>query len=454
MKYIVTFATTDDLTSNPFWHSFLLLSVVDETGKINVVDNWGYYGIPSTSRTSFITKLKIKIGLDIDLTGNHGMLRHEEARFLDLGKGLHGKSFELTETQFNTLQQRCLTQVKLQNEAIQDYTKGIKGKPPEKTRIYPQEEYSKSIYALEKARAHEAGEEPRLKPFEIRTGWSFWGPTLKESFTCKSMALELLSGILKPEYIDDLTEHGKHPTVPKYSGKQENIYLYSSGPLRAHKKRSGDVVYYRSLEDEGVTLSWVIPPQEIITLTNETKSLLTIPPNYIDDVKILTSKLQQLEWVFINAKLDQDCEPYRQGLIKRIRDYYLSFSRDNKGNYSHNKIGNNAFFMNLGNLPNDPNNNPTSRNICRVQNFINLLHLILVDGCRIYNPIANETQIEKEIRLNSKRYELELLGNYLSLADKHLLAEIIGKAYFKPAFIIDEESLVTQENESMPLAVL
>lgn len=107
MKYAVTFCTTDqEVGSNPLWHSCLLLSKMDETSKLlEVVDNWGFYGLPTTNRNnSWLDQLKIKMGLDVDLIGNHGMLRHEELRFLDQGYGLRGVTFELTKDDFELLQ--------------------------------------------------------------------------------------------------------------------------------------------------------------------------------------------------------------------------------------------------------------------------------------------------------------------------------------------------------------
>ena len=156
MKYFVTYATFDDSIANPMWHSFLMLSTGEEGKQLKVYDNWGFYGVPSTNRNDIFSSIKIQFGLDIDLTDNHGMLRHEQIRSLDMGKGVHGITFELTEEQFFILEDRCKKQASLQQQAIDDYTKGIKGKSPKSTRLYPQEAMSKQIYRLEKTRAHEA----------------------------------------------------------------------------------------------------------------------------------------------------------------------------------------------------------------------------------------------------------------------------------------------------------
>ncbi|WP_277619311.1 hypothetical protein [Legionella norrlandica] len=165
MKYAVTYCTFDrEAGGNPLWHSCILLSQLDETNKLlEVVDTWGFYGLPTTNRSdSWFDQLKIKIGLDVDLVGNHGILKHEELRFLDLGCGLHGVTFELTKQQFDFLQKKCMETANDQEKAINEFveTQGIKGKPPEKTRIYSHEQFSRLIYETEKIKAEQQGREP------------------------------------------------------------------------------------------------------------------------------------------------------------------------------------------------------------------------------------------------------------------------------------------------------
>src|SRR5205814_2328373 len=120
--HTVTFCTMDsEAGANPFWHSCILLSRFNESNKkLEVVDNWGFYGLPSTAQKSLIRSLKVKIGLDVDLAENHGMLRHEETRYLDLGCGLRGMTFELTEEKFHELQAKALKMVQEQEQAIND----------------------------------------------------------------------------------------------------------------------------------------------------------------------------------------------------------------------------------------------------------------------------------------------------------------------------------------------
>ena len=121
MRYSITYCAMDhEFSGNIFWHSCILFSQWDESGKIEVIDNWGFYGIPSTDRNTWLSKLKIRIGLDIDLKGNHGMLRREDLRYLDAGYGLHGVTFELSKENFESLKQKCKTMAEEQEKAIKE----------------------------------------------------------------------------------------------------------------------------------------------------------------------------------------------------------------------------------------------------------------------------------------------------------------------------------------------
>ena len=137
MKYAATYCTFDkEAGANPLWHSCILLSKLDEEKKLlEVVDNWGFYGLPTTQPgNSLINQLKIRMGLDIDLQDNHGMLRHEEIRYLDLGCGLHGTTFELTREQFDLLQKKCQDMAAEQDQAINEVVvfRESKGNPQSK----------------------------------------------------------------------------------------------------------------------------------------------------------------------------------------------------------------------------------------------------------------------------------------------------------------------------------
>lgn len=431
MKYVVTCATTDSSFSNPFWHFFIFLSTVEEGKKMQVTENWGFYGVPSTTREGTIAQLKIKLGLDIDLTGNHGILQHEELRYLDLGYGLHGASFELSEDQYKTLQQRCRKQVQDQESAIEDFAKGITGKSPKNTRIYPQEEHSRHIFALEKARAKETGEAPRLKPFELHLGWSLWGPHFRNSLTCKSMSIELLTGILSPEQINRITENGKHPSIPKYSGKMERIFLHSSGPLRCHTKSSGKKVFYRDFNDE-VTLQWTLPPQEIEALDKTTKSLLSVSEEYSNDAKAVISKLQRLEWLFINAELAPKHEEYRAALIKRIRHHYNAFSTIEPSLGGKTIGGFFGYTMALLNMPRNSDEHVLLQKIKNAKGLINALYMYMVDGFAIKDDLPAEWLMSDQQYHTERFNAVESLAYHLHEDAQKQLCSIIGRTHVTP----------------------
>ncbi len=215
-----------------------------------------------------------------------------------------------------------------QETAINEFveTQGIKGKPPEKTRIYPHEQFSRLIYATENIKAEQQGREARLKPFELRLSWGLFGPSLALSQNCKTQALSLLSYVLSKEQIERLTEYGEHPTVPRRSGPMESIFFHSTGPLREHRKSSGDVVHYRDLKDPGVKLYWTVPPQELEALSEETIKLLQIDGEYCEEVKAIVRKLQRLEWLLINSNLPEKYRPYKDELINKVVGCYKAFS--------------------------------------------------------------------------------------------------------------------------------
>ncbi|HAT6976843.1 TPA: lpg2160 family Dot/Icm T4SS effector [Legionella pneumophila] len=429
MRYAVTYCAMDhEFSGNPFWHSCILLSQWDDNGKIEVVDNWGFYGVPSTVRDTWLSKLKIKLGLDVDLKGNHGMLRHEELRYLDVGYGLHGVTFELTREKFDLLQLKCKTMLEEQKQAVKEVveSQGIAGK--QKYRIYEHEDYSPLIFALEKIKAKQKGHKPRLKPFELNLSFTLWGPALNQSYTCKSLMVDLLKGILSQEQIARITEEGKHPTVPRYSGKLERIYLHSSGPLREHKKSSGAIVHYRDLQDEGVKLHWTLPPQEIEALSGDTIKLLEISEEYCDEVKQAISKLQKLEWLFIDAKLPEKYQSYQEDLIVRIRQCYEAFAEVEPKKAKSTATGWMGFALSLFSLPRDLDEKTLLQKLNNAKYLINSLYMAIVDHWKIYDDWPSETKTD-----STDYNPLEALAAYLCEDDKKKLCKIIGRNYLDPS---------------------
>ncbi|HAT1660096.1 TPA: hypothetical protein JAZ42_08270 [Legionella pneumophila] len=437
MKYVVTFCTTDqEVGSNPLWHSCILLSKMDETSKLlEVVDNWGFYGLPTTNRnSSLLNQLKIKMGLDVDLIGNHGMLRHEELRFLDQGCGLRGVTFELTKDDFELLQRKCLQMAADQETAINEFveTQGIKGKPPEKTRIYPHEQFSRLIYATEKIKAEQQGREARLKPFELRLSWGLFGPSLALSQNCKTQALSLLSYVLSKEQIERLTEYGEHPTVPRRSGPMEPIFLHSTGPLREHRKSSGDVVHYRDLKDPGVKLYWTVPPQELEALSEETIKLFQMDEEYCEEVKAIVRKLQRLEWLLINSNVPGKYRLYKDELINKVVECYKAFSIIEPKREEPKTGGWYGWALSLFSAPRNAEERTLQDKIKKAKSLFNTIYMAIVDNYQIDDdaPIENQNTLPYE-ETGDNRFEnmVEAVASYLSRKDKINLCKIIGRTY-------------------------
>lgn len=419
MKFLLTYAAVDGEYGNLFWHSFIILSKLEAGKKIEVLDTWGFYGLPSTERNSYLSKLKIKIRLDVDLTGNHGMLRHEEVRFLDTGKGLHGVTFEITEEKFNALQEKCKNMAANQENAIKEVveSQGIKGKSDNKFRIYPYEDYSRTIYDLEKIKAEQANRETRLKPFELNLNITPHGPTFRQAHTCKSQIILLLQGILSEQQINRLTEHGKHPTIPKYSGPMENIYLHSSGPLREHKKSSGETVYYRDITDPAVKLHWTFPPQEIEAMDPSTENLLKLSTEYCKDAQKVVRKLQRLYWLFTNAVVPEQYKEYKKNLIDLIKEHYEAFSIVASPKESTAVKGWKAYAFSLFSLPRNEDEEVLLNNIRRGKCLMNDLYMAMADDWKIDDDSSSS---------------LEALASYLTPDDKKSLCKIIGRTYVEP----------------------
>lgn len=444
MKYFVTYCASDrEAGSNPLWHTTILLSILDEGKKaLEVVDNWGFYGVPTTKRdNSWSSRFKIKIGLDVDLQGNHGILRHEELRTLDLGRGLHGVTFELTQEQFESLQNKCQLMINEQDAAINEVvdTQGLQGKAQEKTRIYAHEHISHLIYSLEKLKAEQNKRESRLKPFELRLSWGLTGPGFHHSYTCKSQALALLSNVLSEEQIARLTENGKHPTIPRYSGPMESFSLHSTGTLRQHTKASGQVVYYRDFKDPGVKLYWTLPPQELEALTQETIDLFALPDDYCDDAKKLVRRLQHLEWFLRNVTVPVGYEHYKAGLIEQVVVAYKAFSVIEPKSPANTSSSWNNLAYSLFSWPRNEDERTLQNNIHHGKMLLNSLYMAIVDQWRI-----EEGEDPRDLNNSA----LEAIASYLTERDQELLCRIIGRTYV-PGEPVDEE-----DNESsMELAV-
>ncbi len=434
--YTITYCALDErFEGNIFWHSCLLFSECDDQGgKMRVVDNWGFYGLPTTARDDILSKVKIRLGLDVDFEGNHGMLRHEDLRYLEMGFGLHGVTFEVTKSQFDELQARCVRMSEAQDAAIMEAVAalGVEKERAEKYRIYPFEKFSRQIFAYEMQMAAHDEREPRLKPFEIRPSCTKWGPALNQSRTCKSQTIMLLNGILTPAQISRLTENELHPTVPRYSGTMEDIYLHSSGPLRRHTKASGKIVYYRDSADAGVQLHWSLPPQEIETLSDTTRDLFLSGKKYIDEVKTVIGRLQRLEWLFMNAELPAVFQSYREDLLSRICEFYGVFSQVEPKQHGRSISGCQGYMLTLFSWPRNKDEKTLLDKLASAKNLITNLYAAIVDGWEINDDCPSEMD-QGPVMGDMPYYNpLEALAAYLTAEDKMKLCSIVGRSYMEP----------------------
>lgn len=457
MKYAVTFCATDEkVESNPMWHSCILLSKMNEaTHQLEVVDTWGFYGLPSTDKNDSLRRtIKIKMGLDVDLYGNHGMLIHEDLRFLDRGEGLHGVTFELTQQQFELLDRNCKTMAENQYLAIQaiaDFLK-IPAKSADKTRIYPYEDYSVAIYNTEKLLAKNEGRESRLKPFEFNfTHFS-------ASRTCKSQIIELLATVLSAEQIKRIK--GYLPTVPRSSGVMEDIYLHSVGPLHTHIKKSGEIVSYRKAADAGVKLIWTIAPQEVETLSQATTDLLAVDPEYCSQIKSVVRKLQCLERAVRDATFDDSHTSdkgklieHHKKLMEQIIACYKAFSIITPKPEEDNtlKSGLYSFFVWLANQPRNKHEGILLKKIGDARMLLNSVYMGLVQAAPDLDypsaaDLMNAAEAADEDELDaadSVEPVLDVAGSvldegyseavvaYFSERDQRKICKIIGRNYTK-----------------------
>lgn len=448
MKYFVTYCASDqDVGANPLWHSSILLSQWEEgQDKIEVLYNWGFYGMPtSENKDSLLGKIKISLGLDIYLTGNHGMFKEEDTRFYDRGKGLHGASFELTHAQCVQLKEDCNRIIAEQEAAIREVVEpqGIKGKPLAQVRHYAHEEFSSLIYALEQIKAKQQGREPRLKPFYLSMSMGFWGPSTETSKNCKTQSLSVLAKILNPEQICRLTENDNHPTIPRYSGKMEDIYLHSTGPIRKHTRASGDIEYYRNVkEDSDVKLYWTIPPQEFEALSEDTQNLFHMDKTYCERIKPLVKRLQALEWLVRNACVEPNLEPYKRCLIRQIILCYTCFSVIQEKQPTSAMGEWHAWAFSVFLLPKNTEEKVLEKQIERGNDLLNSLYMAIVDNWVIDDYLLEDSTALEYLLSESAlpTNPVEAVASYFSLKDKQKICGILGRSY------CEEVGELTQSN--------
>lgn len=418
MVYTVTFCVFDHtVEANFFWHGSFFLSKLDESQRLlEVVEAWGFYGVTSTSnRNSLSGKLKRRLALDVDFQGNHGMLVPEEIRFMDLGHGLHGYTFELTQEKFAELHKRCADAVSDQEAAIKEvvHNSNLPAAPPSrKVRFYPQEPYSRYIYDIEQSNAQREGRPSRLKPFDFHLSCSFWGPSLEKSHTCKTGALSILEGVLTEEQLAPF----RKSSLPRFIPGLEPILLHSTGPLRTHMKESGKKAFYRDRKDKDVKLYWSVPPKHLKTLSKGTADLLHVDDEYYQEVKTVVSKLQDLEWLLRNADLP---EQFKNPLIEQVIACYMEFAVLKPKNHEQKISGWHGFALSLFSMPRNQNEHELQQKIARAKALFNSFYMAVVDDWELSSEAS---EIDDD-------HQLEYLALHLSREDKEKLCRIIGRNY-------------------------
>jgi len=311
MKYFVTYCVMDNRIANPLEHACLVLS--RQSGdRIEVTDAVGFYpGSPSYPDSWSMWFLK-KVGFNFEPRGNYGETKQEEIRYLDLGYGLKGKTFEISEQQFNQLNHLHKKRVENEKNAVARARENLTNSGTKVT--------SGLILEEEKKFAQREGRQSQLTTFNAGTPYLH-----KESqiYTCKSSAIELLKEIgITPEFLQEFTRES--PGMPRFSGKLEEIFFYSEGPRHRHaSSRTGDIKFFREWKDD--KLYWSLPPQYLVT--GETEQFHD--SELIKEAKKTISMLQRIEYVVVHAIIDSIYETQRQKLIEILCNIYSNFSNEN-----------------------------------------------------------------------------------------------------------------------------
>lgn len=452
MTYLVTFCTFDStVEGNPAWHGAFILSKLNEEKKqVEVFDTWGFYGVPATGdRNHWFTRLKRSVGLDVDFFGNHGWLVHEEVRYMDLGHGLHGYSYELTEEQFNHLQTECLQRVADQEAAVQDAVKkkGFKKTSQAKMRHYPEEEFSREIFKIELEDAQNNNRESRLKPFDFSLSRAGFRPSLKGSHTCKTEALDILGTVLSEEQLAPY----RASTFPRFvSGNMENIILHSEGEVSEHIKESKEKIYFRDRHTPGVKLIWSVPPQKIDVLPDsKARVSFAVDNEYCTEVKETVSKLQRLDWLLRNAVVPEQYREYQTRLLERVVACYCAFEVIEPETKMNKVSGLTGFAYSLFSWPKNKEQANLITKINAAKYLFNSLYMAIVNGWEIDDALTPEPAIfsKQTIPVNNGNEEvllpaensLEALAAYFHVDTQKKLCKIIGRTYCAPELELDED---------------
>lgn len=313
MKYMVSYCVMT--MGNPFHHACLIFSKSpQENAPIEVENVVGFYGMRTTTPPSVFRSVKIALGLDVDLKGNHGLLKQEELRYLTLGHSLKAKTFVIEEDRYFKLIKHCEKRIQEQTQAITE----IK----EKLQSQGYNPNSYDIYQEELRLAKREQRPPRLRPFEFGID----GFSLNASRTCKTDVIDILKYMgLADVHIDVLTEKGKYQAIPKYSGPMEDVFFHAQGPLTKHLSTRTGRLHFFNTWVQAKTI-WLMPPQNVVAMYQDSYDQFLLPKEQVCKIKSLVSTLQQINNILIDAKVSRVCMPGLRQLQQKVESLYVAFS--------------------------------------------------------------------------------------------------------------------------------
>lgn len=327
MKFYVTYLVMDGNLANPLWHAGLVFSYLPEEGeKIEVQNAYGYYAAPPSDTESYFFKFKKLIKMPYDFTGNHGVLKKEEIRFLDKGIGLNGVTFEVNFEQYCLGKKICTDMLRDQEAAINEWTRKLRTPDHVPT--------SAEIFSAEKEDAEIHKRPSRLYPFDFRVGVDFTpmglGLNLNPSHTCKTMDLNILRQMGIPEeQLLGITQHHTSNTIPRYSGDLKPVFFHSDGVRHPHKHAAGNVTFFRKWEDAKVY--WSAGPENVYSV-NPNPFAIDEDQRYY--MQLYISQLQRIEQQIVDAELDPEFKSERERLVTAIIGLYNKFATvSNKMSY-------------------------------------------------------------------------------------------------------------------------
>lgn len=320
-RYFVTYAVmTEQVGANMLWHALLGLTYWPGPGKKAQLTNaWGYYAAPMAKPDNILEEIKVgikkKAGISFDFTGNYGYLKNEDVRFLDLGYGLKGETFEITYEQFMDLKVRCRNRIAIETQAIESAKDRL-------IKAGIETPDSVDIYQEELRLAAEEKRPSRLEEFSFHY-------SLKDGFAgsqvCKTGAIGLLRDIkLEEQHVKSLIPYSRYAAFPRIRNKEnmEDLLFHSTGPRILYPKKN---TFFRAWGPQ-TKLYWSLLPQVVVTKDEKLAALMKLPEKYVEPMKRLITELQKLELAIVNAAMPAEAKDRKQALVDKICGLYGAFS--------------------------------------------------------------------------------------------------------------------------------